>query len=152
MSKNPDQMEQEINHYLAATQNTMPLYKAPNLADTIWQRHQNKKITKATAIAASVCLLSLTFWISSSPSLKQGPSLVVKNQKLELQLSQLSNRELSGQQQMIVANWQHELELLDQNLEQEKDRILTQNLWSIRNQLLTQMIDFYLQPMDLYEI
>lgn len=152
MNKNPEQMEQEINHYLAATQSTMPLYKAPDLADNIWQRHQSKKITKASAIAASICIFSLTFWILSSPNLQQGPGLVVKNQKLELQLSQLSTRELSEQQQMIVANWQHELELLDQNLEQEKDRILTQNLWSIRNQLLKQMIDFYLQPMDLYEI
>ena len=152
MMKQSLQMEQQITDYLAATEETMPLYKAPDMSDTIWQRHQSKKLTKASAIAASICILSLTLWISNSPELQKGPTLIVQNQILELKLAELSSRELSENQQQIVANWQHELELLDQNLEQERDRVLTQNLWSIRNQLLTQMIDFYLQPMDLYEI
>lgn len=145
-------MEQQISDYLAATENTMPLYKAPDISEQIWSQHQNRKLTKFSAIAASACILSLTLWMSNTSELNQAPSLITQNQQLEHQLAQLSTRELPANQQMIIDNWQYELELIDQSLEYEHDRILSQDLWSFRNQLLTQMIDFYQKPVDLYEI
>lgn len=145
-------MEQQISDYLAATENTMPLYKAPDISEQIWHQHQNRKLTKFSAIAASVCILSLTFWLSGTPEFNQAPSLITQNQQLEHQLAQLSTRQLPANQQIIIDNWQYELEMLDQSLEYERDRILSQDLWSFRNQLLTQMINFYQKPIDLYEI
>ena len=145
-------MEQQVTDYLIATEQTMPLYKAPDRQDIIWQRHQSQKLTKASALVASLCVFSFALWFSLANPLSGRPDLIAQNQALELQLAQLSVRTLSEDQQIIMTNWQHELELIDQNLEQERDRVLSQNLWAVRNQLLTQMINFYQQPIDLYEI
>ena len=49
-------------------------------------------------------------------------------------------------------NWYFELELIDQNIEQQDADFVNPSLWPNRAQLLTQMIDFYLNPYDIYEI
>jgi len=155
-------LEQQITDYLAVSEETIVTHTAPDLSEKIWKKHQNNKYKKYSAIAASVCVFSLFFWLQQASYSLASPSLIAQSQILELKLEKVSTTQLSDNQQLIIENWQYELELIDESIElqnqktqslnQQENEHIAQNLWANRTQLLTQMIDFYLQPIDLYEI
>jgi hypothetical protein len=155
-------LEQQITDYLASSEETIITYTAPDLSEKIWQKHQKSNLSKYSVIAASICLFSLVFWLQQASYSFAPPSLIAQSQSLELKLEKVSATQLSDNQQLIIENWQYELELIDENIElqsqktqslnQKENEHIAQNLWANRTQLLTQMIDFYLQPIDLYEI
>jgi len=147
-----DNIAQQINDYVLASEDKIIAYKAPNLTKQIWQQHRNKKLTKYSAIAASVCLISLLFLSNNGNIIEDPSNLIAQNNQLELTLAKVSTFSLSDEQQQIVNRWQYELELLDQDIELHPNDQLSQNLWSNRTEILTRMIDFYIEPIELYEI
>jgi len=145
-------IEQKIYDYLDISEDVMPIYIAPDFSDKIWYRRQYKTITKYLYSLAIICLLSLILWVPAQINNSDINYLVAQNQALEIRLAQVSFMNLSKDQQKTMANWYAELELMDQDIEQQSGRDIDQNLWPNRAKLLTQMIDFYLHPFEMYEI
>lgn len=145
-------LDQQISNYLEISEEAMTIYSAPNFADKIWYKHKNKKITHYFLIVASVCMISLALWNTNTLKDANTDAIVAQNQALEIRLAQVSFIALTDSQQKIMNNWYFELELIDQNIEQQDADFVNPSLWPNRAQLLTQMIDFYLNPYDIYEI
>ncbi len=124
------------------------LIKAPDLSDKIWQKHQSRKRKKWLAIAASCSICAMTFVVTSYNF--DTLDIVHVNQSLEHQLADLSHVELSDTQNVIVNNWQDEIALIDEKLEQYDKN--NNQLWLERQQLLTQIVEFKISPSDVYEI
>ena len=142
--------EKNLQHYLDATEQKMTIHKAPDFSGAIWKRHQAKKATRNFALAASVSVLCLTVWLQNS--LPSTPSLIAQNQLLERELAKVVDNNLPERQRLIMEGWQYELALIDQDLELYNNNGYDESLWSRRTNLLTKMVEFYVKPIDFYEI
>lgn len=144
------------------------LHKAPDFSSDIWLRHQKKKQRKWLAMAASFALLSFSFWFINvetstnlqsenwanvnTPSTSSEQIVLEKNSILEQKLARVSKNTLSNQQRLVMNNWYDELAMVDFSIEQQSHQDFDKNLWNVRSDILLRMIDFYLQPIDVYEI
>jgi len=145
-------IEEKIYDYLDISEEIMPIYIAPDFSDKIWYRRQYKTVTKYLYSLASICLLSLILWVPSQINKNNINYLVVQNQALEVRLAQVSFMNLTINQQKTMNNWYAELELIDQDIELQAGKVIDPNLWPNRARLLTLMIDFYLNPFEMYDI
>ena len=145
-------IDKQANDYLLINEEHITHYAAPDLSEEIWQRHQSKKRPNYRLIAACTCLISMIFFFQSSFYSPKPDSFIAQNYQLEMQLAKVSIQVLSEEQQQVMTNWRYELELLDQDLELLHSNQLSRDLWSNRIEILTKMIDFYSQPIELYEI
>lgn len=145
-------IKQQVYDYLADSEDEMPIYVAPNFSDKIWHQRQNKKSRQYLYSIASICLLILILCIPSKTNSTNTSYLIAQNQALEVRLAQVSFINLTITQQKTMTRWYAELELIDQNIEQQSGDFIDPNLWPDRARLLSQMIDFYLHPFEIYEI
>lgn len=146
----------------------LELHRAPDFSNAIWARHQQRKKFKWLAMAASVALISFSTWLINIEVGKSSTGdswanvsvdnstveqvVLAKNSHLERKLAQVSNNSLSNQQRMVMNNWYDELAMVDFSLEQQTQQNFDQKLWNIRTEILRQMIAFYRQPIDVYEL
>lgn len=144
------------------------VHKAPDFSNEIWLRHQKKKQKTWLTMAASVALFSFGAWFVhfevninsqneswanvSTLSISSEQVVLAKNSELEQTLAQVSQNTLSNQQQLVMNNWYDELAMVDFSIEQQNKQNFDEKLWSIRSDILVRMIDFYRQPIDVYEI
>jgi len=147
-----NKIEQQINDFLKVTEDEIVNHTAPDLREPIWQQHQQKKMNKYSVIAASMGLLCLTVLLHQLFYIDETPNVIAENQRLEMRLAKVSTIALSENQQQVINNWQGELELLDQHLESHYNDQQSQKLWVNRTKILTKMINFHMQPIELYEI
>lgn len=126
------------------------MHQAPDLSEMIWQRHQAKKRRQWLAIAAGAAMLAFTGWMQNSALTE--PTFIAQNHQLEQQLAALSGVELSEQQRLTVADWHHELALIDQSIEQLGTAMTDQSVWVQRSKTLSKMVAFYSQPVDVFEL
>lgn len=146
----------------------LEVHRAPDFSNEIWLRHQKKKQNKWLAMAASVALFSFGIWfinIEINANLQSEnwahvntfnavseQMVLEKNYDLEKKLAQVSKNILSNQQRLVMNNWYNELAMVDFSIEQHNQPNVDENLWNLRRDILLRMIDFYNQPIDVYEI
>ena len=145
--------DEQLKWRIETAESSMVLMKAPDLADDIWQKHQMRRMSKWFALVASITVISFTFWLqTSAPTSVKMPSFIVKSHQYERELATFSDVELSDSHSAIMANWHHELAVIDQTIERGKGNLYNTELWQQRTNLLKVMVEFYTQPADLYEI
>jgi|GEM_PF-1895358 len=145
-----NKLEDAIHKHIDANQDNIITYKAPDLADDIWQQYQQKKQKKHFAVAASVCLLALVLGWQKIPG--GSPDFIAQSYMLEQRLAEVVDNPLSDDHRALMSNWHHELSMIDQSIEEQGPEFADANLWADRASLLTQMIEFYAKPVDFYEI
>lgn len=142
-----------IQWRIATADRQMELRSAPDIAADIWKKHQSQKLTRWSLIIFILLAVFIVSWVSLD--LDTGmptPDYITQSHHYEKQLAQFVNVELSQGHQVIMANWQHELEVIDQTIERSRGNLYNPELWQRRTHLLKMMVDFYTKPVDLYEI
>lgn len=149
MTNFKEQLEWRIesaDHMLESTE-------APLLADEIWRLHQQNKLSQTVGFAVLTVFIAFSLWWyywGQTPMAM--PSYITESHQYEQQLAQYADVELSERHSAIMANWHHELAVIDQTLERGKGNLYKVELWQRRTNLLKLMVEFYTQPIDLYEI
>jgi hypothetical protein len=143
-------LRQQLKQHIESAPLSFEMHQAPGLSEAIWKRYQQRKKRQWMAIAAGVCMLSMTFLMQQG-ALSE-PVFMVQNHQLERELASLSDIQLSEQQLLTMANWQHELALIDEDIEQQGSTVVDQNVWNQRSNILSQMVAFYHQPVEVFEL
>ncbi len=144
--------EEQLRWRIDTAESSMVFHKAPNLSDVIWQKYKAKNTSKVVALAACVSILSFGYWLQLSMSSSTLPSFISQGHQYEQQLIELAEISLSESHSVVMENWYHELQVIDQIIDQSQGKANTSELWIQRTNLLKTMVDFYAQPVDVYEI
>ena len=148
-----DTFDEQLKWRIETADTSMVLTPAPALADDIWRKHQLKQLSKAVSVVTCSALVGIGVWVHDmGQSPMAMPSYIVQSHQYEQQLAQFSHVELSDSHSAIMANWHHELAVIDQTLERGKGNLYNAKLWQRRTTLLKMMVEFYTKPLDLYEI
>lgn len=144
--------EEQLRWRIDTADTSMAVEKAPDLSEVIWQKHAAKKTNRVIAMAACASILSFGYWLQLSMHSSQSPSLISQGHQYEQQLIELSEISLPGNHSVVMENWYHELQVIDQIIDQSQGKANTTELWIQRTNLLKTMVEFYAQPVDVYEI
>lgn len=144
--------EEQLKWRIDTAESSMTIEVAPDLSDVIWQKYSAKKANRIITLAACVSILSFGYWLQLSIHSTQSPSLISQGHQYEQQLIELSNITLSSNHNVVMENWYHELQVIDQIIDQSQGKANTSELWIQRTNLLKTMVEFYAQPVDVYEI
>ncbi|WP_448213622.1 hypothetical protein [Colwellia sp. MEBiC06753] len=145
--------DQELKWRIANAESVMVVVEAPKVAEDIWRKHQIKQLSIFVAVVAFCTAFLLSAWfynLSQSPF--EMPDYIIQSHQYEKQLAKFADVQLSATHSAIMANWYHELSVIDQTLERGKGNLYNMELWQQRTELLKTMVEFYTKPTDLYEI
>ncbi|REL36838.1 hypothetical protein [Thalassotalea euphylliae] len=149
MTRFNDQLEWRIESAEHMLENS----KAPLLAEDIWRIHQLKQLSQTVGLAVLAAFIALSlWWYHWGQTPMAMPDYITQSHQYEQQLAQYADVELSERHSAIMANWHHELSVIDQTLERGKGNLYNVELWQRRTSLLKLMVEFYTRPLDLYEI
>lgn len=143
--------DDQLKWRIDTADSSMVFHKAPDLSEQIWKKHQAKKINRFVALAACVSMLSFGYWIQLSIN-NGGGGLISQGHQYEQKLASLSQIQLSESHSLVMENWIQELQVIDQIISQSQGKANTSELWIQRTNLLKAMVDFYAQPVDVYDI
>lgn len=145
--------DEQLKWRVASAESALEKCSAPELADDIWRLHQLRQMSKMVAIAVFATLVAISFWwYHHGESAMTMPEYITQSHLYEQQLAKYADVELSESHSAIMANWHHELSVIDQTLERGKGNLYNVELWQRRTNLLKLMVEFYSRPLDLYEI
>ncbi|NMP31885.1 hypothetical protein HII17_09935 [Thalassotalea sp. M1531] len=145
--------DEQLKWRIETADSAMVLSEAPDFANDIWRRHQVKQLTKVVSVTVCSALIAISGWMyNMSQSPVAMPAYIVQSHQYEQQLANYAQVQLSDTHSAIIANWHHELSVIDQTLERGKGNLYNVELWQRRTNLLKMMVDFYTKPIDLYEI
>ncbi|MFT4927863.1 MAG: hypothetical protein ACI8WB_003977 [Phenylobacterium sp.] len=144
-------LHKQLKQHIESAPLVMPMHQAPDLAEHIWHSHQTRKKRQWLVTAAGIGMLMVTS-VMQLNALSESP-LLNQNHQLERQLASMSGVMLSEQQRLVMADWQHELSLIDQSIEQQQSAALVdQKAWALRSNILSKMVEFYIHPSEVYEL
>ncbi|MFD2167735.1 hypothetical protein ACFSJY_15895 [Thalassotalea euphylliae] len=149
-------MAVDLNEQLAwrlSNEESLRLLDAPDLAEDIWHKYQLKQVSKLMLMLCVLVVVGMSFWLRTAPNAELAmPDYIANSHEYERELAKFKSTELTDAQQAIVANWYHELSVIDQTIERGKGNLYNEKLWQRRTNILKIMVEFYTQPLDLYEI